>query len=658
MAIVKMKKLRLLALRSERDELLKELMLLGCVEISEPAAALADEEIASVFRKSAGPTAEVKSEVSGIGQAIRLLDKYAPAKKPLLAPRPEVGKSDFLNDDSLSEALRVSGVIIDLDDRIRRLAADESRERSLIASLAPWDALDVPLGCTGTVTTAVLLGTVPAAVELGALKERVCAVCPESEVFVVSSDKTQHYLEIICLKSAVAEVTGALRELAFSVVSFSALSGTAKESIAAGETRLAEMAKAKEALAAEISSFAPQREELKLCADRMSTKLGQAEMVDRLLEDDAVILFNGWVPVPDVDRLETFLGGRTCAWELADPDMEKLSEIPIKIKSNKLTAPYNLVTGMYSLPAYNGLDANPFVMPAFALFFGIMFADMAYGLIMLAAGLAILLKSRPRGGVKNLAGMMVQCGITTFIMGFLTAGFFGDAIPVVGKIFGQTWTLVPTFATIHIGSAAAINLPLNLLEGNNPLYVLVAAMCIGVIHLALGVGIGVYLKIRDGQWLDALLNDVSWWIMFVGLALNILGHGKTVLYIGIAMMVVGAVLGGKGFGRITAVFSAVYNGVTGYLGDILSYSRLMALMLAGSVIASVFNQLGSLGGIFLFIPVFLIGHTLNFGLNIIGCFVHTMRLQFLEFFSKWYRDGGRPFQPLTIQTNYVDIKED
>ena len=102
----------------------------------------------------------------------------------------------------------------------------------------------------------------------------------------------------------------------------------------------------------------------------------------------------------------------------------------------------------------------------------------------------------------------------------------------------------------------------------------------------------------------------------------------------------------------------MYNGVTGYLGDILSYSRLMALMLAGSVIGSVFNQLGSLGGLVLFIPVALIGHTLNFALNLIGCFVHTMRLHFLEFFGKWYRDGGRPFRPLNYNTKYVDIKEE
>jgi len=130
------------------------------------------------------------------------------------------------------------------------------------------------------------------------------------------------------------------------------------------------------------------------------------------------------------------------------------------------------------------------------------------------------------------------------------------------------------------------------------------------------------------------------------------------------VLVLGTFLTNKGIGRITGLFGAVYNGATGWLGDLLSYARLMALMLAGSVIASVFNKLGALGGgtvggVILFIVVFLIGHTLNFGLNVIGCFVHTLRLQYLEFFGKWYRDGGRPLRPLTIKTKYVDItKED
>ena len=178
-----------------------------------------------------------------------------------------------------------------------------------------------------------------------------------------------------------------------------------------------------------------------------------------------------------------------------------------------------------------------------------------------------------------------------------------------------------------------------------------------MIHLAVGVGIGVYLKAKDKDWLG-IVADLSWWVIFAGIAVMILAKNNILLYVGIALMVISAFLQGKGLGRLTGIFGAVYNGLTGYLGDILSYSRLMALMLAGSVIASVFNQLGALGGIFLFIPVFLIGHALSIFLNIIGCFVHTMRLQFLEFFGKWYRDGGKPFKPLNYNTKYVDIKED
>jgi V/A-type H+-transporting ATPase subunit I len=374
--------------------------------------------------------------------------------------------------------------------------------------------------------------------------------------------------------------------------------------------------------------------------------------------DTATAFFmDGWIPAESEEKLAEVLGGYTCAWETVEPTADEYEQVPVKLKNNKLTAPYSVVTEMYSLPAYNGLDPNPFIMPFFALFFGIMFADMAYGLLMLIAGIVALKLMKPKGTMKNMMGLLVQCGISTFIIGFFTGGFFGDAVSVVGGIFGKEWNLVPYLGTIRIGDAVAINLPLNLLEGNNPLYVLILAMVIGVVHLAIGVGIGIYLKAKDKDWLG-IAADLSWWVIFAGIAVMILAKNNIVLYVGIAIMVISAFLQGKGLGRLTGIFGAVYNGLTGYLGDILSYSRLMALMLAGSVIASVFNQLGSLGGILMFIPVFLIGHVLNFALNLIGCFVHTMRLQFLEFFGKWYRDGGKPFRPLNYNTKYVDIKED
>ena len=173
-----------------------------------------------------------------------------------------------------------------------------------------------------------------------------------------------------------------------------------------------------------------------------------------------------------------------------------------------------------------------------------------------------------------------------------------------------------------------------------------------------------YLKIKDGEWADALLNDLCWWVMIAGILVMVTGGTKIVLFIGIGMLVLGQLITGKGFGKITGIFSAVYNGATGYLGDLLSYSRLMALMLAGSVIAQVFNTLAAMpsqGGvtvvsILVFLVIFLVGHALNFGLNLLGCFVHDLRLQCLEFFGKFYVDGGKPFRPLEINTKYVDVE--
>ena len=658
MAIVKMKKLRLVGIDRQEEELLRELMLIGCVEISEPTHLMADPDVAAIVTRQSGKLMQYRTERTNLQQSLKILDSYAPEKSGLLSPKPEAGISQLMDEERLDLALQSARELIELDENVRRITAEESRIRGVAESLEPWSQLDLPLDCTGTESCRVELGLLPAESDMGEVTSAINAAAPESQLFEVSSDKNRRYVVLVVMKDEREQALEVLRDCGFSGVSMQDVTGSARDNIRETEYRLRQLGEEKQRLSEKICGMADRRMDLKLSADNVSTKIDRAEAAERMLHTGGVFAFEGWVTAPQEEKLKDLLGRYDCAWETLDPEPEEYPEVPIKLKSNALTEPYNMVTGMYSLPSYNGLDPNPFVMPAFALFFGIMFADMAYGLIMLLAGLLIIKKARPSGTMKDLAGLMVQCGISTFIIGFLTGGFFGDAVSVVGSIFGKEWTLVPNFGTIRIGDSIAIGLPLNLLEGNNPLYVLIAAMGIGLIHLAVGVGIGVYLKVKDGQWLDALLNDVSWWVMFAGIAVMVLGGSKIVLFVGIGMMVLGAVLGGKGFGRVTGVFGAVYNGVTGYLGDVLSYSRLMALMLAGSVIASVFNQLGSLGGILLFIPVFIIGHALNFGLNIIGCFVHTMRLQFLEFFGKWYRDGGRPFRPLTIKTKYVDIKEE
>ncbi|MCQ2557660.1 MAG: V-type ATP synthase subunit I [Oscillospiraceae bacterium] len=658
-----MKKLQLTAVRSQQKEILRDLMLLGCVEIRDPGDEPAEEILRSLKRADTGMAFRRRSEQSSINRALKVLDTYAPAKKGLLSPLPEVSAEKLLDESMLEKCLSAAQSIQAVENEVRSLAAQESKERALVEAMTPWLSMDFPLECKGTRSCDLMLGAVPVASTISAVEEALAEL--EASVTQVSEDKTSRYLAVVYSKDAKEPTNEALRECGFSPISMAGLKGTPAQVLRGANETLEQLAKDKQAEIDKIVAAAEYRDMLQLGSDTLATMISREEIAERLLNTESTFFFEGWLTAPDEEKLAATLSKYDCAWETEDPDPEHPEEVPVKLKNNGLTEPYNMVTEMYSLPAYNGLDPNPFIMPFFALFFGIMFADMAYGLLLLIGGLLVKFKMKPKkGGMKNMAGLLIEGGIATFLMGFLTGGFFGDAITVIGSWFGQTWSAVPNFGAIHIGDIV-ITLPLNLTSGNNPLYVLIAAIALGAIHLFLGTIIGCYLKIRDGEVVDAVLNDLCWWVIIIGAGVFALAGTPIVVYIGLGMMVLGQLITGKGFGKITGIFSAIYNGATGYLGDFLSYSRLMALMLAGSVIASVFNQLGGLGntngmtvgGTILFIIVFAIGHTLNFGLNIIGCFVHTLRLQYLEFFGKWYRDGGKAFKPLTIKTKYYDINE-
>ena len=657
MAIVKMKRLRILGMQSDRDSLFRRLQKLGCVEIAEPAIDLTDPDWAALAKPDGRDLAGAREQNNLLNNALETLKKYAPAKGGLFAKRPELSDSELFDNDSYAAGLETARAILEGEKAVAALVTEQGKLTGQKAALAPWIPLDVPLEMEHTENVTLVFGTIPAKADYAALEAAVAEAAELSALFESSADQDLRYFLLLCHNSVESACVEAMRPFGFSRASMRGWTGTAADNDRMLDNRLAVLEEKIAAAREHVASFAPQRDTLKLCVDRSVQEIACEEAKGHLVDTATAFFMDGWIPAESEEKLAEVLGGYTCAWETVEPTPEEYEQVPVKLKSNKLTAPYNVVTEMYSLPAYNGLDPNPFIMPFFALFFGIMFADMAYGLLMLIAGIVALKLMKPKGTMKNMMGLLIQCGISTFVIGFFTGGFFGDAVSVVGNIFGKEWTLVPTFGTIRIGDAVAIDLPLNLLEGNNPLYVLILAMVIGVVHLAIGVGIGVYLKAKDKDWLG-IVADVSWWVIFAGIAVMILAKNNILLYVGIALMVIAAFLQGKGLGRLTGIFGAVYNGLTGYLGDILSYSRLMALMLAGSVIASVFNQLGSLGGILMFIPVFLIGHVLNFALNLIGCFVHTMRLQFLEFFGKWYRDGGKPFRPLNYNTKYVDIKED
>lgn len=649
MAILKMKKLRLMAVRSKKDELLRELIRHGCVEFSELEGEIQGSQLENLVSRESSDTATLKSQYTSLNHAIALLNTYAPKKEKMLSAKPELEDVVFLDDTGLTGALRVAETIEGYDSRIKRISAEESRQRSIIESLRPWLDLDLPLNTEGTERCGVLMGTISGKIPLDQVQAAIEAVDEESELFQINEDKRDRYVLLVAMREKIPAMQECLRGFAFSASNMSGMNGTAKECMLQARQQLNELAKEKAGCVENIVAEAVRRDELKLAADRVSTKIALAEADEKLYGTESTVVMEGWIPEEREEELIKVFEDFGCAWETLTPEESEYPEVPVKLKNNKLTNALNMVTDMYSLPAYGSLDPNPLMAPFFILFYGLMMADMGYGLLMIIAALVAMKKIKPRRGTLSFCQLLLYGGISTFVMGALTGSFFGNALEQIGIILdlGEGWGVLPALFNPMTDS----------------MMVLIGAMVLGLIHLNTGMVINFVKKVKRGQLADGIWEEGALWVTFIGAGLLALGLGNiagvpVVLVIGLLMVFYGGSRSAKGIGKVLSVFTTLYNTATGWFGDILSYSRIMALMLAGSVIATVFNTIGAIANnIVFFAVIFIIGHSLNFALNLLGCYVHDLRLQCLEYFGKFYEDGGRPFNPLEVKTKYYNVAE-
>ena len=635
-----MKHLRLLGMESEREALLKAMQDMECVEISSIDGS--EEALKSGFAKPDDKALMSAQEASrAYRTALASLDRFAPEKKGMFRKRQGVSRAAFFSAESEENARTAAETINKDTRRLGEIESERTKNEALRATLAPWLTVDAPLGGADG-ALAVFFGTAGLNVTDDALKALADSLDGLLTWQQASSDRSLRYLLVMCHGSVKERALSALRDLGFSTVSFRGMTGTAKENDKALAENLAALEKERQEIEQRIAGLGGKREALLEASDRAAIALRREEAKSRLVGTDKVFLLEGWLPADRCAALEKTLEPFTCAIETREPTEDEYPQVPVQLKNNKLTRPLNMVTEMYSLPAYGTLDPNPLMAPFFVLFYGIMMADMGYGLLMMIASVIISKKYRPKGTSGELFSLLGLCGISTFIMGALTGGFFGDF-------------LTQLVAIVSPGTVFALPKLFDPLDDLT--MILIGSMALGMVQIVTGMAISLIEKCKRKKFLDAFFEEITWWIVFIGIALLAFGKGAAVLYVGCALVLLGPIVQGKGWGKLTGVFGSLYNHVTGYFGDILSYTRLMALMLAGSVIAQVFNMLAAMpGNVIAFIIISMLGNAMNFGLNLLGCYVHDLRLQCLEFFNKFYVDGGKPFRPMTLDTEYVDLQ--
>ena len=651
MSIQKMKRVRLIGLRSEKDAFLDDLLRFGKVEISDYPQV--EEEDAVVFSTNNYDKTDLPADMLAVNQAklssaLDILQRYFPEKKGMLDPKPEASIESFLSNARLNNCLHSANRIIREDGEIKNLTAQIQDMQNQLLALQPWLDLDMPLEYTGTEHVSFSLCSLPADAPEGDVASALELAAPESELIPVSADKFLKYCVLVCHRDELQAAEDALNNFSYNPMEIPNAGGTPAEirehllkEIEYDEVKIE---RAKGLMMGETAY----RQYIQQSWDSLATKLYETESRSRMLNSDSSFAMEGWIEEENIPAFEEILGNYIVHVEYEDPAEEEYADVPVVLKNNIFTRCMNVVTNMYSLPAYDGVDPNPLMAPFFILFYGMMMADMGYGLVMFLGGLLMIKKKKVRGGGRDFAELLEWCGISTFLWGAATGGFFGDFIPQLLKMINpeSTFTMPALFTPLE-----------------DTIAILFGSLALGVIQIFTGMTVSVVEKCKNGNFKSALFDEIAWWAILFGLVGAITGignvGGKPVLFIaGWVLLIAGCILQNTGAARFTSIVGTVYNGVTGYFSDILSYARLMALMLAGSVVAQVFNTLGTVtGNIFLYVLISMLGNSLNLALNLLGCYVHDLRLQCLEFFNRFYKDGGKPFRPLDVQTKYYNVTE-
>ncbi|HIX48160.1 MAG TPA: V-type ATP synthase subunit I [Candidatus Mediterraneibacter pullicola] len=669
MAVLKMQRISICALKKDRKAILEKLQSMGVLEVNH----VIDEDEDFKKMDTAGQRMGFEKAAASVDQALAILEKYIPEDKSVFAAlegkRLVEPEEERRVQEERRELLKTAKTIHDLDREYAEQVVNITKLRNSIESLKPWLALDVPLKPADTKRVGMFLGTMPGGTTAesvyGILAEKASEA--EADVHLISSEQSMVYLAVLCLKEDMPSVEDALRSAGFARPSqtWDTVPAVQKEKL---EQQIADCQDKISEIKKDIEGLSKQREKLKIAADYYRVRADKYAVLGDLPQSERTFVISGYIPKCEAPHVADYLAARyDCMVDVEE--LKEDEEAPVILKNNPFSMNMEGIVESYGLPHKGELDPTTIMSFFYIFFFGMMLSDAAYGAIVsIVCGILVWKFPRMSDSMKKSLKLFFYCGLSTLVWGILFGGYFGNIVDIVSEKFFGTAVTVPALWFIPL---------------NDPMKLLVFSLLFGVIHLFVGLGIKGYLCLRDGKAMDFFCDVVLWFLLLVGLIFMLLPSdifasiAQTNIvfpgWLNTAAKVL-AVIGASGIVlmsgrenknpalRIALGAYDLYN-ITGWLSDALSYSRLLALGLATGVIASVINQMGSMlpnnvVGVIFFIVIFIVGHALNLAINLLGAYVHTNRLQFVEFFGKFYEGGGRPFAPFKENTKYADVKEE
>lgn len=645
MAIVKMNKFTLLAFESKKDILLEKLQGFSEVEFInlQNEDYLEDHEELKELMKDSVDSKYARSEedLSKVRFTLEFLKKYVPQKSGLKAMRE--GKRALTLEELKAEVENSAWEelyekVKEKDVHLANLDNEKTKLEGEIDSLKPLEGLDVSFEELNSMNTPYFLGSVAKQYE-----DELVSGLSKGYIEIISRDNQDVYFLALANKEDKEEIEEVLRGFGFSAFK-TERTETPIKVIHTNMDRIEKIEGEKFLIKEELSALDEEVKYLELAYEYYHNEYTRTLVNTNFLKTDKVSLIQGWVAYSDNDELTKIVKdtlGEDYYLSFDEVKDEEIDDVPIRLQNNDLNKSFENITEMYSLPRYNEIDPTPLLAPFFLIFFGMMVADAGYGLLILIGSLVALKVFNLDDSQKQFAKFFMYLSIPTIIFGFIYGSFFGDFINLEGVRL--------------IDPSKDVNT------------ILVASIVFGVIQIFFGLGIKAYVLIRDGRPLDALYDVGSWVLTLVSIGVFAMGSGSLAT-IGKYGMIVGmiAIVLTQGRhmksvgGKLGQGLYALY-GITGYVGDLVSYTRLMALGLAGGSIAGALNLIiGMFPTVALIIlgpVIFILAHIFNLGLSLLGGYVHTCRLEYVEYFSKFYEGGGRPFEPFKTLDKFIKIKK-